>query len=146
MYERVGTYAGKKSLGEIADQAKTFDVAWAADGHGTTTEHLTMVRDAFAADLAETIPGVWARSMLVMLAPGGNIPVHRDLPLAAESVRYHLVLTTNPRCWNYHDGGFQQLEEGGVYTVDMTAEHASINWGETQRTHLVVDVLPGREI
>ena len=141
MYEWVGSYDGKSPLQEMADRLASFDVAWAPDGHGTTTEHLTLIRDAFKADLDVVLPGDWAYSMLVSLQPnGGSIPIHTDLPLRDGLVRHHLVLQTNDRCWNFHGGHWQQLELGGIYTVDPMVEHASINWGETQRVHLVVDM------
>jgi hypothetical protein len=141
MYERVGNYDGKIPLQELASRIASFDVAWAPDGHGTTTDHLIAVRDAFCADLADALPGEWAYSMLVALQPnGGSIPLHRDLPQRAGLLRHHLVLQTNPACWNFHGGDWQQLELGGIYTVDPMVEHASINWGDTQRIHLVIDV------
>jgi aspartyl/asparaginyl beta-hydroxylase (cupin superfamily) len=82
--------------------------------------------------------------MLVVLRPGGNIGMHVDVPEAEGLTRYHLVLSTNDRCWSYHDGDWQQLESGGIYTVDPTRLHASINWGESMRVHLVADVVPAR--
>ena len=140
MYERQGAYGGRVPLQELAARLASLDVAWASDGHGTTTDHLIAVRDRFRADLADTLPGDWAYSMLVALQPGGMIPMHRDLPLKPGLVRHHLVLQTNDRCWNFHGGDWQQLELGDIYTVDAEIEHASINWGDTTRVHLVVDI------
>ena len=57
-------------------------------------------------------------------------------------MRYNVVLQTNQRCWNFHDGDWQQLELGGIYTMDASKEHASINWGDTERVHLVLDIVP----
>jgi hypothetical protein len=143
MYQRVGSYDGKIPLQELAARLASFDLAWASDGHGTTTDHLIAVREAFRGDLAGWMPGEWAYSMLVALRPlGGNIPVHRDLPLREGLLRHHLVLQTNSHCWNFHGGDWQQLEMGGIYMVDPTIEHASINWGDTVRIHLVVDLVP----
>jgi hypothetical protein len=80
--------------------------------------------------------------MLVALRPwGGNTPMHVDELEREGLARYHLVLQTNDRCWNFHDGDWQQLELGGVYTIDVSRNHASINWGATLRVHLVVDAL-----
>lgn len=141
MYERVGTYEGKTPLQELGDRFLEFDVAWAPSEYGTTVEHLTQVRDAYP-ELADVLPGDWYRSMLVMIRPGGNIRMHKDVPEADGLTRYHLVLATNDDCWNYHDGDWQQLELGGIYTVDHTRQHASINFGESMRVHLVVDVVP----
>ncbi len=145
MYERVGTYDGRIPLQELANRLDSFDWWWSADDYhyGTTTEHLVAVRDAYKPDLGEIIPGDWAYSMLVGIKPnGGMIRFHHDLKQREELVRYHLVLSTNDKCWNFHDGDWQQLELGGIYTIDETKEHASINGGETLRLHLVVDAAP----
>lgn len=150
MYVRVGTYDGKVPLQEMADRFRQFDIAWAPSDYGTTVEHLAQIRDAFIGDLEGSFPGVWAYSMLVIIRPGGHIRMHKDLKQAEGLVRYHLVLATNDKCWNHHDGDWQQLQLGGIYAIDETKEHASINWGETPRVHLVVDVapapLPAREL
>ena len=142
MYRRVGTYNGSVPLQEMAQRLDSFEVSWAPDGHGTTVEHKALIRDAFRADLEGSIPGDWVYSMLVALqSKGGSIPMHRDLPQEDGTQRYHLVLQTNEHCWNFHDGEFQHLELGGIYTVDETREHASINWGDSPRIHLVVDAV-----
>lgn len=142
MYERVGTYAGNVPIQDLADRLRSFDIAWADTyGYGTTTDHLVAVRDAFRPDLIEALPGEWAYSMLVILKPGmGSIRFHRDLKQREGLVRHHLVLQTNEHCWNFHDGIWQQLELGVIYTLDETKEHASINGGESPRVHLVVDI------
>ena len=142
MYERVGTYDGKVPLQELASRLDAFDVAWTTTpgNYGTTVEHLGSIRDAFA-DIAEAVPGTWAYSMLTILPPGGFIPFHRDVPPGSGLERFHLVLSDNERCWCFHAGDWQQLDLGGVYRMDMTGEHASINLGETPRVHLVVDVV-----
>lgn len=137
MYTRVGTFDGP--LQEMADRFLRLDVAWTPSDYGTTTEHRG---HPYKADLASVLPGDWVASMLVLIRPGGNIRMHQDVPEREGLTRYHVVLSTNDRCWNYHDGDWQQLELGGIYTVDPTREHASINWGETMRVHLVVDVVP----
>lgn len=134
MYHRVGTYEGRTTLQELAERAGQFDVAWESAGYGTTAGQ---ARNAYP-ELATVLPGEWVSSMLVIVRKGGNIPMHRDAGEGSE--RYHLVLATNDRCWNFHDGDWQQLELGGIYTVDPTREHASINFGDSMRVHLVADV------
>ena len=83
----------------------------------------------------------WISARLIAIKPGGIIHLHTD-PLPdgfPRHTRYHVVLTTNPYCWGYHDGSVQRLEAGGVYTIDESLEHASVNWGKTPRVHLVID-------
>ena len=138
MYYRVGTYAGRVPLHELAERFGQFDIAWAPTGYGTTIDHFVAVRDAYCRDLQDAIPGVWASSMLVAIQPEGHIRKHTDI--IGKGERHHLVIQTNPDCWSYHDGTWQQLEPGGIYTVDQSKEHASINLGEQVRIHLVVDL------
>ena len=61
--------------------------------------------------------------------------------MRADADRFHLVIQTNPDCWMLHDGQWQQLEPGGIYTLDPLIPHASVNWGNEPRVHFVVDVL-----
>lgn len=82
---------------------------------------------------------------LLGIKPGGVIPLHKDNPSAENNineslVRYHLVLQTNAKCWNFHDGSWQQLQTGYLYTMDPHKEHASVNWGSTTRWHLILDI------
>lgn len=138
MYYRVGTYAGRVPLQELADRLGQFEIAWAPTDYGTTVDHFVAVREGFSADLQDALPGVWASSMLVVIRPEGHIRKHTDILDKGE--RYHLVLQTNEDCWNYHDGDWQQLEAGGIYTVDQSKQHFSINMGHELRIHLVVDL------
>jgi len=102
--------------------------------------------DEIAADakhrLGGLVPGEWLSARIIAIKPGGIIPLHMDArPYDEEKrTRYHVVLTTNPFCWNYHDESVQHLVLGGIYTVDETLPHASVNWGDTDRVHLVIDV------
>ncbi len=84
-------------------------------------------------------------AMFTVIRPGGHFHFHRDNPAAENGVmaalrRYHIVLATNPESWCFHDGDWQQLEVGGVYEMDPAKTHAAINFGETDRIHLVVDL------
>lgn len=74
------------------------------------------------------------------LKPDGHIPFHSDRIEDYHPNRYHIVLQTNPHCWVYHDGVWQQLNRGGIYFMDPSKEHAALNFGSTIRLHLVVDV------
>ena len=141
MYKRAGWYGGKVPLQKLAERAASFDVAWSPSRYGTTVEHLALIRDAYQDEFGPYIPGKWAYTMLVLIKPeGGAVPIHRDVPQKAGLLRHHVVLQNNEHCWSYHDGDWQRLDLGGVYTVDETRDHASINWGKTERIHLVVDV------
>lgn len=77
---------------------------------------------------------------LVGLRPSQQIVAHRDAPILP-AVRYHLPLLTNYRCWSFHADSWQQLDVGRVYAMVPTEWHGAVNWGETLRLHLMVDVL-----
>ncbi len=135
MYERIDTYNGSTRLQALADRLGLHAINWSSTGYGTAPGVLGAFRD----ELQSSIPGEWARAMFVVMQPGGTIPSHVD---DQYEERYHLVLQTNEDCWHFHDGDWQQLELGGVYRVNPLKRHGSINWGTSQRIHLVVDVVP----
>lgn len=92
--------------------------------------------------LGDVIPGDWQSTRYIAVKPNGFIHLHTDPPTDETKGRnrYHVVLQTNPYCWNYHGGDIQHLSEGSVFEIDEKVEHASVNWGKTPRVHLVVDV------
>ncbi len=137
MYQKVGSYRGQTPLEQLAGRIRDFEVAYAPSNYGTTVDHLIAVRDAFQKDV--DLPGEWVRSMLVVLKPDSFIRLHSDLP-NGKVLRHHLVLQTNADCWSLHGREWQQLELGGWYTMDETVAHASVNFGQTDRIHLVVDI------
>lgn len=140
MYHRVGTYQGETSLADLEKLAKSIDVSWAATGYGINYERTATVRDKFQPLVGDALPGVWAYSMIVLMKPDSSISFHKDEKLFDAVTRYHLVIATNHRCWSAHDSTWQQLELGGIYKLDPLEEHASLNWGDSTRIHLVVDV------
>lgn len=79
---------------------------------------------------------------LVGINPSQQIVAHRDAapPATLPFVRYHLPLQTNAGCWSFANGVWQQLAVGRVYRLDVTEVHGAVNWGETLRLHLMVDV------
>lgn len=75
---------------------------------------------------------------LVGLLPSQQIVAHQDQPIVG--LRYHLVLQTNPGCWSFSGGVWQQLELGHFYRMDPAEEHGAVNWGSELRLHLMIDV------
>ena len=130
MYNRIGP--GDPSL--LLKDWSQYPIQWNPTGWGSCSipvDHLQL-------------PGVRLVTLLGLL-PGGVIPPHKDKPntennISEDLTRYHLVLTTNPGCWQYHSGQWQQLEHGYLYTMDPQLEHASVNWGSTTRLHLILDI------
>lgn len=140
MYERVGTYDGRVPLQVLADRLMTQELSWAGSDYASTAEHKVNVKSAVYDDIKDVLPGKWVYSMIVVILPGRSIGPHIDVGDYVGLERRHLVLQTNDRCWNLHDGEWQQLELGGIYSLDAGIEHASINWGTEHRVHLVVDL------
>lgn len=86
--------------------------------------------------LDAVIPVPWDNPRYIAIRPGGTIPLHTD---KGNGERFHIVLETNRHCWNFHDDETVRLTAGNVYIMDETREHASVNWGDTPRVHLVID-------
>lgn len=89
--------------------------------------------------LKATFPGQWTYAALVAIYPGAQIQSHVDAPVIG--TRYHIPLQLNDGCWVFHDGTWQQLTVGAVYTMDPTKPHGAVNWGPNLRLHLLLDVL-----
>lgn len=81
------------------------------------------------------------RARFMNLVPNTGLSVHRDT-----SVRYHLVVKTNPHAYIGHTfnvGNVSSLcfnlpANGHFYKVDTTKEHFVYNGGSENRIHLVI--------
>lgn len=95
----------------------------------------------YRSHLEQLFSGEWTKCFLAIIWPNGTIPPHVDGDSIREgSQRYQVVLQSNPDSWVLHDGDWQQLEEGGIYTMRPELRHASVNWGNEPRINLIVDV------
>lgn len=106
-------------------------------GYATTDRALT--RSVYWDVLKDTFDGEWQSCTLSVIWPYRCIYPHQD-GIEAGVQRYFLVMQSNPDSWVLHDGDWQQLEEGGVYVVDPTKTHASVNLGNEIRINFIVDV------
>ena len=97
---------------------------------------------------AFTITGTWSQSrgeirdywaigsegkMYVKLCPGGVMHEHQD-----SGKRIHIILKTNPDAVMTIDGIEYRPELGGIYLMDVSLPHSSVNNGTTDRIHLVL--------
>ena len=139
MYQRIGTYRGTRPIAELVEIALALPFTPNSAGYEDTGGNTKLLHHHFSPWLGEPFIGEWEFAMVVKLPQLAQLPVHAD-EIVVPSTRYHLVLQTNPRAWYYHDGEWEQLETGGIYTLDPTLEHGAINWGVTPRVHLVVDI------
>ena len=85
----------------------------------------------------------WQSAFFLVIPPGGEVHKHTDEPHPWNS--YHVVLLNNPQCRSsmYYDNGSAQhfyLQAGAIYRVDRSIEHASVNNGDEDRIHLLVEV------
>lgn len=136
MYRRRATWLKAHLL--LPALLSNVSIVWNPPGWGSAHVHSLLSADV------PIVPGTWRLVTLFAMKPGGYIPFHSDRPASENAIdavltRFHLVLATNERCWNYHAGDWRRLEEGGLYEMDPTQEHASINFGDTTRYHLVID-------
>jgi hypothetical protein len=63
--------------------------------------------------------------------------------------RYNVAISTNSDCWLYHfnydlDAGGRRdhISEGEVWELNNKIIHTAVNYGDTWRTHLIIDVMP----
>jgi len=63
--------------------------------------------------------------------------------------RYNIAINTNNNCWLYHNGydlntgGVRDhIQEGEMWELNNKIPHAAVNYGSTQRTHLILDIMP----
>lgn len=75
---------------------------------------------------------------LIALYPSAQIVAHTDPPLPGP--RVHIPLETNTGCWSFSGGRWQALELGVAYAMDPTVLHGAVNWGDTRRVHLMLDL------
>ena len=87
--------------------------------------------------LEDVFPGEWLYATVIALYPSSQLVGHVDRAVTAQ--RSHLPLQVNRGCWVFHDGAWQQLEAGQVYSMDPTLVHGAVNWGDAVRLHLIVD-------
>ena len=88
------------------------------------------------------------RSQVVCNFPGEVVRPHIDPRLYHRlSHRVHLVLKTNPASAHVHFDQHQNiilahLKEGWLYDFDNITPHSAFNLGETNRLHIITDVIP----
>lgn len=106
---------------------------------GSRCSEYIATRRVYEPELRDLFPPPWTQAMIVALYPSSQIVSHRDP--AITGTRYHLPLQTNEHCWVFHDGVWVQLAEGRCYAMDPSDLHGAVNWGDTLRLHLAIDVV-----
>jgi hypothetical protein len=80
---------------------------------------------------------------LMKLTPGSVIKEHVDLDLDVESgaARIHIPVTTSPEVEFRLNGGRVEMKAGEAWYLRLGDPHAVANRGETDRVHLVLDLV-----
>lgn len=90
-------------------------------------------------ELKEIWP-TWSQVFFLSIPPGGRVHKHTDTPRPEKT--YHIPVQTNPKSMNYmytpKKCGYH-LRVGKVYSVDRQIPHDSVNNGDTDRIHLLVE-------
>lgn len=85
-----------------------------------------------------------ADPMLSRMLPGQSHPYHVDRQRSDWVTRVHVPITTNPGCymaWESDGGEWVHFEAGKAYSFNTLERHTFGNAGETERVHLIFEVL-----
>ena len=139
MYQYIGEYTG--DLEGLERALSTVSYGEAVSGYGASSwPQDQQIKDIAQPYLKDILPTEWLFTMLTVIHPDGILTPHLDGATREGYLRYHLVLKTNDLCWNFHDGSWQHMPKGSIWTIDPALIHASVNWGLEDRIHLVMDV------
>lgn len=87
---------------------------------------------------------------IARMKPGGDTVMHTDTRYQQRySRRYNIAVSTNNDCWLYHNsydlnngGTRDHINEGEVWELNNKIIHTAVNYGNTWRTHIIIDVMP----
>jgi hypothetical protein len=80
----------------------------------------------------------------------GDTELHTDTRYNQRYARrYNVAISTNDNCWLYYNsydlnngGTRNHISEGEVWELNNKIIHTAVNYGNTWRTHLIIDVMP----
>ena len=93
-------------------------------------------------EIKQILGGEWTKMFFLKLPRKGKIHKHIDTPRLEET--YHIPIETNDLCINYMEDEPYHLEVGKIYWVDRSREHHSVNLGDSDRVHLLIEVADGK--
>jgi hypothetical protein len=105
----------------------------------------------YLAGLTEIDDPVIVQADIARMRPiTGDTVMHNDTRYNQRYARrYNIAISTNPDCWLYHysydlnNGGMRDhINEGEMWELNNKITHTAVNYGDTWRTHLIIDVLP----
>lgn len=80
----------------------------------------------------------------------GDTVMHTDTRINQRYARrYNIAISTNNNCWLYHNsydlnngGSRDHVAPGELWEINNKIVHTAVNYGDTWRTHLIIDVMP----
>lgn len=113
---------------------------------GGIPEHLRKMFEKEIKEI-ESLTGKKAIHIMLNILPARGehdltlVPMHTDTVIGNPD-RYHLPLKTSEHCFFWDEvNGFQFMKVGQWYKVDYRLRHTIGNFGTTERTHLIVDLI-----
>jgi len=93
--------------------------------------------------LETLVGGKVVRSEVVNMPPHTRIRTHKDTSdLLYLSRRFHIPIITNKNCTFIVEEQRFNLEEGNLYELNNRRFHSVENFGDENRIHLIIDILP----
>jgi hypothetical protein len=95
-------------------------------------------------------PVIMQADIARMRPHNGDTLLHTDTRILQRySRRYNFASSTNNNCWLYHHGydlnttgSRDHINEGEVWELNNKIPHTAVNYGDTWRTHFIIDVMP----
>lgn len=137
MYHLQPLHLSPEQVEALLAVSRTLDLA--PGPNGSRMSDYTETTAIFRGATFNPLPGRIQLATFVALYPSSQIVAHCDPPIQGR--RHHFPLLLNPHSWVFHAGEWQQLEIGRVYQMDPSELHGAVNWGDSMRLHLILDVL-----
>ncbi|MEU3171406.1 aspartyl/asparaginyl beta-hydroxylase domain-containing protein [Streptomyces sp. NPDC007000] len=105
-------------------------------------------RTPYMAGVLASLPTSLRCARLMSLAPGVEVPEHRDTPTGFlyGFVQLHVPIRTNPGAVLRIDGKEHRWQPGHLWYGDFSRPHSVVNTGSRPRVHLVVDCVVTPEL
>ena len=107
------------------------------------SEKLNQLTYKIADELENVFDGKLGRSLYVNLPAKQKIPKHYDFGYYLLNVhRLHIPIVTNDCVEFFLNGDVVNMKTGSCYEINNAREHAVSNNGDTDRIHLIMDIIP----
>lgn len=107
------------------------------------SEKLNQLTYKIADELENIFDGKLGRSLYANLPAKQKIPVHCDGGYYLLNVhRLHIPIITNDAVEFFLNGDVINMKTGSCYEINNAREHGVSNNGDTDRIHLIMDIIP----